>query len=75
MMARTLEHGGRRAEEMREVAKTVASTGLEASMSLATVSRQDWASQYPELQNLPTLDAMLDALVSIAGPEEKGNAA
>ena len=75
MIERTLLHGGRRAEEMREVAKTVTATGLEANMSLATVSRQEWAKAHPDLQNLPTLEAILDALVAIAGPQKKGDAA
>jgi len=74
MIERTLLHGGRRAEEMREVADTVAATGLEAAMSLATVARQDWAKAYPELQSVPTLDALLDALVGVAAGEKKGSA-
>ena len=74
MIERTLLHGGRRAEEMREVADTVAATGLEASMSRATVRRQDWAKAYPNFQNIPTLDEMLDALVKAASPETRGKA-
>lgn len=42
MLSRVLEHGHRRAEEMREVAKTVADAGLEPTMSSATAVRQDW---------------------------------
>ena len=43
MLSRALEHGIRRSEEMREVAKTVADAGLEPSMARATVDVQKWA--------------------------------
>lgn len=43
MLTRTLEHGVRRAEEMREVAKTVSDAGIAPLMSSATAERQDWA--------------------------------
>ena len=75
MIGRTLEHGGRRAEEMREVAKTVNDASLPANMSLATVAVQDWAKTYPEFQNLEALDAILDALGAAALQSTKGNAA
>ena len=45
MLSRTLEHGRRRSEEMREVCKTVADAGLDPTMSSATVVRQQWASE------------------------------
>ena len=45
MLSRALEHGRRRAEEMREVAKTVADAGLEPLMSSATAERQQWAGE------------------------------
>jgi 3-hydroxyisobutyrate dehydrogenase len=45
MLSRTLEHGRRRSEEMREVAKTVADAGLQPTMSAATVERQQWAGE------------------------------
>lgn len=44
MMSRALEHGRRRAEEMREAARTVAEAGLEPLQSAATALRQDWAA-------------------------------
>lgn len=62
MISRSLEHGGRRAEEMREVAKMVAELGLEPSMTLATVDRQEWAKTHCDLIKTDTLDALLDAL-------------
>ena len=45
MFSRALEHGRRRAEEMREVAKTVADAGIEPLMTSATVDRQQWAGE------------------------------
>ena len=45
MLSRALEHGRRRAEEMREVAKTVADAGIEPMMSSATADRQQWAGE------------------------------
>jgi 3-hydroxyisobutyrate dehydrogenase len=44
MMGRALTHGRRRAEEMREVARTVGETGLTPWQSEATAERQDWAA-------------------------------
>jgi 3-hydroxyisobutyrate dehydrogenase len=44
MMGRALIHGRRRAEEMREVARTVTEAGLEPLQSAATAERQDWAA-------------------------------
>ncbi|MEP1143277.1 MAG: DUF1932 domain-containing protein [Henriciella sp.] len=75
MIGRALEHGGRRAEEMREVAKTVAHTGLNPSMSVATVLVQDWAKRYPEFQKLDALEATLDALGEAARQTPLGDAA
>jgi 3-hydroxyisobutyrate dehydrogenase-like beta-hydroxyacid dehydrogenase len=45
MLSRTLHHGRRRSEEMVEVAKTVADSGIEPTMSEAIVKRQAWAGQ------------------------------
>lgn len=75
MIGRALEHGGRRAEEMREVAKTVAHIGLQPSMSLAAVEVQDWAKQFPEFQKLDALEATLDALGDAARQTNQGDAA
>lgn len=75
MIGRTLEHGGRRAEEMREVAKTVSNTALTPHMSLASARAQDWAKQYPDVQKLTTLEAVLDALCETARNEKGGSAA
>ena len=70
MITRTLEHGVRRAEEMREAALTVQAAGLEPQMSRATAERQECAPQYSEALEqqdlLPLLDQMLTQLYSEA---------
>ena len=70
MITRTLEHGIRRAEEMREVALTVQAAGLEPQMSQATAERQEWAPQFSaaleQQELLPLLDQMLSQLHSEA---------
>ena len=45
MISRSLVHGRRRAEEMREAARTVKEAGLQPWMAEATVERQEWAAQ------------------------------
>ncbi len=44
LISRALIHGRRRAEEMREVAKTIEDAGLEPVMTRSTVARQDGAA-------------------------------
>jgi 3-hydroxyisobutyrate dehydrogenase-like beta-hydroxyacid dehydrogenase len=44
LIGRVVEHGRRRAAEMREVADTVASTGLAPIMATAIADRQDWVA-------------------------------
>jgi 3-hydroxyisobutyrate dehydrogenase-like beta-hydroxyacid dehydrogenase len=44
MFGRVVEHGERRAAEMREAAKTVAEIGLEPLMTAATAERQQWVA-------------------------------
>jgi 3-hydroxyisobutyrate dehydrogenase-like beta-hydroxyacid dehydrogenase len=63
LIGRSLEHGKRRAEEMREVAETVAEAGIEPLMTLACVERQEWAARHNGLEgaNLSeTLDRILE---------------
>ena len=68
VISRALIHGKRRAEEMREVARTVEDAGQSAIMSRAIAERQDWA--WPlglamgEDRNLGTLEPLLDALTA-----------
>lgn len=69
MIGRTIQHGRRRASEMREVADTVSAVGLLPLMASATAGRQDWvadqAAAMPELRGAKdknwraTLDGIL----------------
>lgn len=63
MISRTLEHGVRRAEEMREAARTVAEAGVEPLMSAAIAERQGWAAGHRDALS-PDLAAMLDAVIA-----------
>lgn len=75
MIARTLEHGARRAEEMREAARTVAEAGLDPHMSAATAERQAWAPPFASALHERGLDDMLDAVLEMIGERSKGDAA
>ena len=61
-ISRSLEHGVRRAEEMREAAKTVADAGVAPLMTSATVEREDWAAAFKSALGEKDLGAMLDAI-------------
>jgi len=61
-ITRSLEHGTRRAEEMRESAKTVAEAGVEPLMADATAIREDWAAAFKEALKEDDLGALLDAI-------------
>lgn len=61
MISRSLEHGTRRAEEMREAARTVEEAGVVGLMSRAIAERQDWAARHRDAMS-PDLAAMLDAI-------------
>ena len=63
MMSRSLQHGARRAEEMREVAATVREAGFEPWMSSASVERQEWSARFGEFAGTQPLEALLDALL------------
>ncbi len=63
MMSRSLQHGARRAEEMREVAATVREAGFEPWMSSASVERQQWSARFGEFSGTQPLEALLDALL------------
>jgi 3-hydroxyisobutyrate dehydrogenase-like beta-hydroxyacid dehydrogenase len=60
MISRSLEHGARRAEEMREAARTVCEAGVRPLMSDAIAERQDWAAGRKQALS-PDLITMLDA--------------
>ena len=64
MISRSLQHGRRRAEEMREAARTVAEAGFEPWMSRGTVERQEWAAEYPEALREKELADLLDEILS-----------
>jgi 3-hydroxyisobutyrate dehydrogenase-like beta-hydroxyacid dehydrogenase len=70
MISRSLIHGRRRAEEMREVAKTVSEAGLDSHMSAASAERQDWAAAFREAASIEELEPMLDAVLSRAKTEK-----
>jgi 3-hydroxyisobutyrate dehydrogenase-like beta-hydroxyacid dehydrogenase len=62
MISRSLEHGVRRAEEMREAARTVAEAEVEPLMSRSIAERQDWAALRRAALAQDDLGAMLDAI-------------
>ena len=70
MVMRTLKHGKRRAEELREVARTVAEAHIPPVMASAIAERQDMAWKLGEGVNLDAgLMALLDAVLEKL-PEE-----
>ena len=75
MISRALEHGVRRAEEMREVARTVSEAGLAPLMSAACAERQDWSALHKGALAEADLYAMLDHLLKDIDAENKKGAA
>jgi 3-hydroxyisobutyrate dehydrogenase-like beta-hydroxyacid dehydrogenase len=71
MISRSLEHGKRRAEEMREAAQTVLEAGIEPHMSLACANRQDWSATQKFAASETSLEPMLDAIISTIELEEE----
>jgi 3-hydroxyisobutyrate dehydrogenase-like beta-hydroxyacid dehydrogenase len=64
MIGRSLQHGRRRAEEMREAVHTVAEAGFEPWMSRGCVERQQWAAAHAGVLRHEALTAMLDAMLA-----------
>lgn len=62
MISRSIEHGTRRAEEMREAARTVSEAGLDPLMSAACARRQEWAPQFEPALEHAALAALLDTM-------------
>jgi len=67
MIGRSLQHGRRRAAEMREVAATVRNAGIEPWMSVATAERQNWAVNHAGALPEETLEGLLDAILASIG--------
>ncbi len=66
MISRSLLHGRRRAEEMREVAKTVGEAGVAPTMSTPTAQRQDATAALARLHGIDAkspLSELLDAML------------
>ncbi|BEP39284.1 DUF1932 domain-containing protein (plasmid) [Variovorax sp. V59] len=55
--SRVVQHGKRRAEEMREAAQTVRETGFEPLMAAAIAAKQDWVAQQARTGRFDGLDA------------------
>jgi 3-hydroxyisobutyrate dehydrogenase len=65
MISRSLQHGRRRAEEMREVARTVSEAAVAPLMSASIAERQDIAADLGKGVDLKQdLDGILDALLA-----------
>jgi 3-hydroxyisobutyrate dehydrogenase-like beta-hydroxyacid dehydrogenase len=65
MITRSLQHGRRRAEEMREVARTVSEANVQPLMSASIAERQDIAAELGRGVDLKRdLDGILDALLA-----------
>lgn len=71
MISRSLQHGRRRAEEMREVARTVDDAGIDPWMSAACAERQDWAAARRDALAQEGLEPLLDAVLAGAGPRRR----
>ena len=63
MISRSLQHGRRRAEEMREAARTVAEAGFEPWMSEGIVARQEWAAAHSAALRAEALTDLLDEML------------
>jgi 3-hydroxyisobutyrate dehydrogenase-like beta-hydroxyacid dehydrogenase len=63
MISRSLEHGTRRAEEMREVATTVGDAGVAPLMSSACAKRQELAAAVGLIPGDEDLYELLDAIL------------
>lgn len=75
LMSRALVHGRRRAEEMREVARTVEDAGTDPLMSSATAKAQDRAADLGarltgEQKGAKSLAALADAISALCDPPQ-----
>jgi len=69
LVSRSLQHGRRRAEEMREAARAVAEVGIEPLMSMACAKRQEWAAARRPDRDPGSLAELLDAMLAASGAE------
>lgn len=74
MISRSLEHGSRRAEEMREAAHAVADAGIDPLMSIACAARQEWAAARRPARAPASLAELLDTVLAASGSETMVNA-
>lgn len=74
LISRSLQHGRRRAEEMREAARTVAEAGIEPLMSLACATRQEWAARHRPARAVASLAERLDAVLAASDVETRETA-
>ena len=63
MISRSIQHGTRRAEEMREAAATIDDAGIDPLMSAACVSRQEWSATFDDALITDELGGMLDEML------------
>ena len=63
MISRSVQHGVRRAEEMHEVAHTIAEAGIQPLMSTACAQRQQWSAGFIPVLKHEQLNDMLDAIL------------
>jgi len=75
MISRSLQHGRRRAEEMRESVRTVEEAGLEAWMSRGCVERQQWAAEHAGALSEQALTDLLDHVLARIPVSEPGRTA
>ena len=69
--SRVVQHGKRRAEEMREAAHTVREAGITPLMALVTAEREEWAAAFKDALKETELGAMLDAIRKDLGNKAK----
>lgn len=70
MVSRSVQHGQRRAEEMRQVAATVREAGLDPWMSSGCAERQAWAAPHHAALANTNLKNLLDAvLANVPAPQ------
>ena len=80
LIGRVVQHGRRRAAEMREVSDTETAIGLDPLMAAATAKRQDWladeATAAPELKAFADEEwrQVLDRLIERMKRKSKGSA-